>query len=68
MPSFFFSSWTWLFITVAGFALCAFLPIFIKDDELRRKINWYVLIPVSLVLMFYAYPVGMEVFGRLAVQ
>ena len=57
----------WLFVTLLGFGLCTFLPIWIKDDALRQKVNWFILIPVSLVLILYAYPAGLEVFRRLAV-
>lgn len=56
-----------MLIAVAGFAFCAFLPIWVKDAALRQKINWFVLIPVSLVLIFYVYPVGIEMFRRIAV-
>lgn len=58
--------WLWLLMTLFLLALCTFLPIKIKDDVLRQRVNWYVLIPVSIVLMFYAYPVGIEVFKKLA--
>lgn len=58
--------WIWLLITLACIGLCTFLPIRIKNDELRQRVNWYILIPVSIVLMVYAYPAGIEVFKKLA--
>lgn len=58
--------WLWLLMTLFLLALCTFLPIKIKDDVLRQRVNWYVLIPVSIILMFYAYPVGIEVFKKMA--
>ncbi len=62
------NGWVWLAVTTAGFGLCAFLPARIKDDRLRQLVNWVVLVPVSLILIIYAYPVGLEVFRRLALQ
>ena len=59
--------WIWAAVTVAALGLCTFLPILIKDDRLRQKVNWFILVPVSLVLLFYAYPVGLEMFRRLAI-
>ncbi len=58
----------WLFISLLGFGICAFLPVWIKNEKLLKKINWLVLIPVSLILMIYAYPAGLEVFRRLALS
>ncbi len=58
----------WVLICLIGFGLCAFLPVLIKDDRVLKKVNWFVLIPVSLVLMIYAYPAGLEVFRRLALS
>lgn len=58
--------WLWLLMTLFLLSLCTFLPIKIKNDELRQRVNWFVLIPVSIILMFYAYPVGIEVFKKLA--
>lgn len=60
------NSWLWLLLTLTCLALCTFLPIRIKNDRIRQLVNWYVLIPVSIVLMFYAYPLGIDVFKRLA--
>ena len=68
MNPFFANPWIWFAVTLAGFALCTFLPIWIKDDVWRRRVNWFILIPVSLVLMIYTYPIGIEVFRRLALR
>ncbi len=58
------NSWVWLIVALIGFGLCAILPIWIKDDNQRRLVNWIILIPVSLVLIFYVYPFGLEVFRQ----
>lgn len=60
------SPWIWLLITLFCLFLCTVLPIWVKNDALRRWIYWIILIPVSLVLMIYAYPAGIEVFKNLA--
>ena len=48
--------------------LCTFLPIRIKDNRLRQWVSWLVLIPISLLLILYAYPAGIEVFKNLALS
>lgn len=68
MNLFWADSRTWLAVTLAGFSLCAALPIMIKDNALRQKVCWFVLVPVSLVLILYAYPVGMKVFAGWAMK
>lgn len=62
------NSWVWIFVTVTSFGLCAFLPVLIKDDRLRRKVTLLLLIPVSLILILYAYPVGLKVFSQWALR
>ena len=64
---FFMHPWVWAAITIGSLALCTLLPIRIQDENLRRKVNRIILIPASLVLLFYAYPVGLEMFRRLAI-
>ena len=64
MSDFFRESWVWVVTTLAAFGLCTYLPILIKNDRLRQKVYWVILVPVSLVIIFYCYPVGMEVFTR----
>ena len=62
------SFWIWLLVSAACLFLCTFLPIWVKNDAVRRWIYWIILIPVSLVLMIYAYPAGIEVFKNLALS
>ena len=59
--------WFWLIVTTLTFALCAFLPGRIQDERMRKWVSWFILIPVSLVIIFYVYPMGLEVFRRFAV-
>ena len=66
MNEFWVNPFVWLAVMLTTLALCTWLPIKIKDDGLRRLVYWFVLIPASLILMFYGYPAGMEVFRRLA--
>ena len=58
----------WLTITLACLALCTFLPIRIKDTRKRQLVSWFILIPISLILVLYAYPAGIEVFKNLALS
>ena len=62
--NFWHESWVWMVLTVLAFGLCTYLPIRVRNEKSRRKIYWMVLVPVSLFIIFYAYPVGMEVFSR----
>ena len=66
MNSFWSNGWVWCAVTLGMLGLCTWLPIKIKNDTARRWVYWMVLIPASLVLMFYCYPVGLEVFRNLA--
>ena len=65
---FLYNKWTWLAVTIGGFALCAILPGGIRDERLLKRITQWFLVPVSIVLICYAYPVGLEMFRRLALQ
>lgn len=58
----------WLLVTGALLAACTYLPIKIKNDDLRNFVMRWVLVPVSIVLMVYSYPAGIEVFRRIAVN
>ncbi len=64
--SFFGHPLTWLFVTLVLLGACTFLPLRIKNDYLRNWVMRWVLVPVSILLMVYAYPVGIDVFRRLA--
>ena len=67
MAALFDNEWVWLFVTLVCLLACTYLPIKIKNDELRRWVMWVVLIPVSLVILLYVYPFGLEVFRRIAI-
>ncbi|MDP3920754.1 MAG: hypothetical protein Q8R76_08120 [Candidatus Omnitrophota bacterium] len=60
--------WKWVWITLAVFALLTAIPIWIypADERVRKIINWVILIPLSLVVVFYIYPAGIEFFEWLA--
>ena len=62
-----YNPWVWIFVMSFCLGLCIFLPLRIQDDQMRRKIYRLVLIPASLLLIFYGYPVGIELFKRLAI-
>lgn len=61
------SPWLWISVIVLCLGLCTYLPIRIKNDALRQRVSWFVLVPVSLVLILYGYPVGIELFRKLAI-
>ncbi len=67
MPSWLDNGWLWLAVTILVLGLCTFLPIKVTNDAWRRTIYWVILIPLSLVLIGYVYPFGIEVFRRLAI-
>jgi len=60
----------WIIVTLIVFALCAIVPIriYALPDHKRRFVNWFILIPVSLVILFYVYPAGIEFFRTLATE
>ena len=58
----------WLLITLLLLGACTYLPLRIKNDALRSFVMRWVLVPVSLVIILYAYPVGIEVFRKLALK
>lgn len=60
--------WIWGAVALLGFGLCTLLPIGIKDNRLRTLAGRLILVPVSLILIFYVYPVGLEIFRRLALR
>jgi hypothetical protein len=55
-------------VTLLLLAACTFLPLRIQDDRLRNFVMRWVLVPVSIILIAYAYPVGIDVFKRIAVN
>ena len=58
----------WLFISAALLGACMYLPLRIKNDYLRNFVMRWVLVPVSIAIMLYTYPVGIEVFKNLALM
>ena len=58
----------WLGITLLLLAACTFLPLKIRNDALRSFVMRWVLVPISILIMVYAYPVGIEVFKSLALR
>lgn len=58
----------WLLITLLLLAACTFFPLRIKDDFLRNWVMRWVLVPVSIIIILYTYPVGIEVFRKLALK
>ena len=68
MTSFFQNPFVWLSAAVLLLAACTYLPLRIKDDALRNWVMRWVLVPVSLIIIVYVYPVGIEVFRRLATR
>lgn len=65
---FFYRSPVWLVTTLLLLAACTYLPLWIKNDQLRSLVMRWILVPVSVILIVYAYPVGIEVFSRLALK
>lgn len=68
MRNFFNSTAVWLLITLLLLGACTYLPLRIKNDRLRNWVMRWVLVPVSLAIVLYVYPVGIEVFRRLALS
>ena len=68
MRSFFEEPFVWLAVTLVLLWACTYLPLIIKDDGLRNFVMKWVLVPVSLVIIAYVYPVGIEVFRKLALK
>jgi len=40
----------------------------VEDDKLRKKLMQYVLVPVSLIIIIYAYPAGIEIFRKISMS
>ena len=58
----------WLGASAILLGACTYLPLWIKNDALRSFVMRWVLVPVSIVIIAYAYPAGIEVFSKLALQ
>jgi uncharacterized RDD family membrane protein YckC len=68
LKSFFEMPIVWLAVSTLLLAACTFLPLRIKNDALRNFVMRWVLVPVSIVIIAYVYPVGIEIFRRWAVN
>ena len=58
----------WLLISALLLGACTYLPLWIRDDALRSFVMRWILVPVSIVILVYVYPVGIQLFSRLALQ
>lgn len=58
----------WFFSALVLLAACTYLPLRIKNDDLRNFVMRWVLVPVSIVIIAYTYPVGIEIFKKIAVN
>ena len=67
MAAFFSNPLVWLVTSLILLAACTFLPLRIKNDDVRFFVMRWVLVPVSIVIIAYTYPVGIEIFKQLAV-
>lgn len=68
MGPFFHHPITWLGITLLMLAACTYLPLWIKNDFLRNWVMRWILVPVSIVIIAYVYPVGIEIFRKIALS
>ena len=64
----FYNPWIWLWASALLLGACTYLPLKIKNDTLRHFVMRWVLVPVSIVIIAYVYPQGIEVFRKLALQ
>ena len=62
-----YNPWLWTFVSLGSLLLCTYLPVKVKNPELRRFLTYAVLIPLSIVIVAYVYPVGIEFCRRWAV-
>ena len=65
---FFHHPGVWFFLSVLLLGACTYLPLRIKNDLLRNAMMRWVLVPVSVVILVYVYPVGIEMFRLLALK
>lgn len=56
----------WLVLSVLAFGACALVPVWVRDDELLKRLSWWLLVPVSLAIIACLYPAGIEIFRRWA--
>ena len=58
----------WLGVTLLLLGACTYLPLWIKDDRFRSFVMRWVLVPVSVAIIVYVYPVGIEIFKKMALK
>lgn len=58
----------WLSVSTLMIGACWVLPLRLENDRLRMIVMRWVLVPVSIVIIAYVYPAGIEVFRKLALQ
>ena len=68
MNDFFYHPVVWFVVSALLLGACTYLPLRIKHDGIRNWVMRWVLVPVSIVIIVYVYPVGIEVFRRLATR
>ena len=68
MKGWFFNGWVWFASTAVILFLCAIVPIRLRHEKFRRVLYWVMLIPLSILLILYVYPVGIELFRRMALS
>ena len=68
MRTFFAQPIVWLLVSALLLAACTYLPLWIKNDWFRSLVMRWILVPISIVIIVYVYPVGIEVFKRLALK
>ena len=66
--AFFENPAVWLLAALVLLGACTYLPLRIRNDALRNWVMRWVLVPVSILIIVYVYPVGIEVFRRLATR
>ena len=67
LPSWLYNPWVWGGVTLVSFGLCTWLPPRLADPVLRRRVTYFLLMPLCVLLIVYVYPVGIEFCRRLAV-
>ena len=68
MKPFFEHPIVWFLVSGLLLAACTYLPLWIKNDRLRSLVMRWILVPVSVVIIVYVYPVGIEIFKKFALN
>lgn len=67
MREWLYNPWVFTVVTLVSFLLCTYLPVRVQNPALRRFLTYFLLIPLSVVIVAYVYPVGIEFCRRWAV-